>query len=207
MCSRARALPIFGVYKALVRAIAAVGTPKVSLRTDSEPAIIDLERQVAAECLARHGITVLIFGSTEYKFQDHGLAEVAVREIKGVARTWKFAHVPSFLGLWLTPLDTTHVAKLDLTDKHLHQRKKERAFRKMLLVFGKHKQHILIGNRTSRRQERWSDGLFLGVADRRSDFHVGRALGGVRTRSLRRRPLDERDNECRIVRHADRAPW
>ena len=71
--------------QALVRAIAAVGTPKVSLRTDSEPAIVDLERQVAAECLARHGITVLIFGSTEYESQDHGLAEVAVRETKGVA--------------------------------------------------------------------------------------------------------------------------
>ena len=48
--------------------------------------------------------------------------------------------------------------------------------------------------RARRLPERWSDGLFLRVVERNSEFHVGTVLGVVRARSLRRRPLEERAN-------------
>ena len=50
------------------------------------------------------------------------------------------------------------------------------------------------GKRASRLPERWSDGLFLGVVERSSEFYVGTVLGVVRARSLRRRPLEEGAN-------------
>ena len=40
----------------------------------------------AVECRVRHGMTVPIEDSTEYEAQDNGLAEVAVREVKDMAR-------------------------------------------------------------------------------------------------------------------------
>ena len=75
--------------QALVRAIVATGHAQIILRSDNEPAILDLKRQAAAECRVRHGMTMIIDDTTEYESQDNGLAEMAVREVKGVARSVK----------------------------------------------------------------------------------------------------------------------
>ena len=77
--------------QALVRAIVATGDAKIILQSDNEPAIFDLKRQAAAECRVRHGMMVIIDDPTEYESQDTGLAEVAVREVKGVARSVKIS--------------------------------------------------------------------------------------------------------------------
>ena len=73
-----------------------------------------------------------------------------------------------------------------------HQRLKGRAFRKLLPVFGESVLHLSIGKSASRLLERWSDGLFLCVVGMSSEFYVGTALGVVRARSLRRRPLEDK---------------
>ena len=54
---------------------------------DNEPSILDLKRQAAAECRVRHGMTVINDDTTEYESQDNGLAGMAVRVVKGVARS------------------------------------------------------------------------------------------------------------------------
>ena len=73
-----------------------------------------------------------------------------------------------------------------------HQRLKGRTFRKLLPVFAEHVLYLPIGKRASRLPERWSDGLFLGVVERTLEFYIVTAQGVVQTRSLRRRPLEER---------------
>ena len=52
---------------------------KIILRSDNEWAILDLERQAAAERRVRHGMTVIIDDSTEYESQDNGLVEISAR--------------------------------------------------------------------------------------------------------------------------------
>ena len=189
--------------QALVRAIVAAGSPKVIIRSDNEPAIADLKRQAAAECRVRHGMTVILEDTTEYDSQSNGLAEVAVREVKGVARSMKFALGELYhkdIGSkhpilpWLVAYAAGQITRGQIgpDGQTPHQRLKGRAFRKLLPVFGECVMYLPIGKRTSRLQERWSDGLFLGVVDRSSDFYVGTALGVVRARSLRRRPVEER---------------
>ena len=69
----------------------ATGDAKIILRSDNELAIINLKRQAAAECRVRHGMTVINDDTTEYESQDNGLAEMAVREVKGVARSVRVA--------------------------------------------------------------------------------------------------------------------
>ena len=146
----------------------------IILRSDNERAILDLKRQAVAECCVRHGMTVIIDDTTKCESQDNGLAEVAVREVKGVARSVKIA--------------LSELCKKDISSKHLvlpwlvsnaagqitrgqtradgwtpHQRLKGRAFRKLLPVFGESVFHLSIGKRASRLLERWSDGLFIVV--------------------------------------------
>ena len=65
--------------------------PKIILRSDDEPAIVELKRLAAAECRVRRGMTVIIVDTTEYEPQDDGLAGMAVGEVKGVARSVRVA--------------------------------------------------------------------------------------------------------------------
>ena len=52
-----------------------------------------------------------------------------------------------------------------------HQRLKRRAFRKLLTLFAdEHVLHLSTDKRGNRLPERWSDGLFLGVAESSSDI-------------------------------------
>ena len=74
-----------------MRAIVATGDAKIILRSDNEPAIQDLKRQAAAECRVRHGMAVTIDDTMECESQDIGLAEMAIREVKGVARSVRVA--------------------------------------------------------------------------------------------------------------------
>ena len=75
-----------------------------------------------------------------------------------------------------------------------HQRLKGRAFRKLLPVLAESVLCLSICKRASRLPERWSDGLFLRVVEKSSEFDVGTVLFVVRCRSLRRRPLETRAN-------------
>jgi hypothetical protein len=77
--------------RTLVRIVANLGHPQVVLKSDDEPAIVALKRQAALELRAAHGITVIVEESPAGDSQSNGLAENAVRELKGVARSLKFA--------------------------------------------------------------------------------------------------------------------
>ena len=182
-----------------MRAIVATGEAKIILRSDNEPAILDLKRQAAAECRVRHGMTVVIDDTTEYESQDNGLAEMAVREVKGVARSVRVALSELYekdisskhLVLpWLVSCAAGQITRGQVGTDGLirHQRLKGRAFRRLLRVFAECVLYLPIGKRASRLPERWSDGLFLWVVERSSEFYVGTVLGVVRARSLRRRP-------------------
>ena len=194
--------------QALVRAIVATGDAKIILLPDKELEILDLERQAADECRVRHGMTVIIDDTTEFESQDDGPAEMAVRQVKGAARSVRVAlselykkDISSKLLVlpWLVSYAAGQITRGQIGADGLtpHQRLKGRAFRKLLLVFG---ESAPIGKRASRLPERWSDGLFLGVVERSSEFYVGTVHGVVRARSLRRRPLEERAN----VEHLDK---
>ena len=189
--------------EALVRAIVATGDAKIIFQSDNEPATLDLKRQAAAECRGKHGMTLIIRDTTEYDSQSNGQAEMAVREVKGVARSMWVA----LAELYRTDISSEHPVlpwlvsyaagqitrgETGADGKTPHQRLKGRTFRKLLPVFAEHVLFLPIGKRASRLPERWSDGLFLGVVERSSDFYIGTAQGVVRTRSLRRRPLEQR---------------
>ena len=189
--------------QALVRATVRTRDAEIILRSDNEPAILDLKRQAAAECRVKHGMTVILDNTTEYDSQSNGLAELAVRDVKGVARSMRVAlrelyktEISSKHPVlpWLVSYATGQITRgqIGSDGKTPHQRLKGRTIRKLLSVFAEHVLCLPIGKGASRLPERWSDGLFLGVFERSSEFYIGTAQDVVRTRSLRRRPLEER---------------
>ena len=123
----------------------ATGDAKIILRSDNEPAILDLKRQAAAECRVRHEMTVINDDTTEYESQDNGLAEMAVREVKGVARTVRVALSELYnkdisskhpVLPWLASYAAGQITRGQIgADLTPHQRLKGRAFRKLLPVF------------------------------------------------------------------------
>ena len=83
-------------------AIVQSGLPKLILRTDNEPAILELKR--AAVKLAREEVSVEVIPeeSTEYVSQTNGFVEQAVQAIERKVRTLKFS-VEDLHGVTLPP--------------------------------------------------------------------------------------------------------
>ena len=63
------------------------GHTKLRLKSDREPAIMDLKTQASAIVRARHSLDIIPEESPEYEHQSNGAAEVAVREVKAQARS------------------------------------------------------------------------------------------------------------------------
>ena len=76
---------------ALVAILVALGHHHLVLKSDDEPAIVDLKRRAAQECREKHGMTILPEESPHADSQSNGLVEGAVRDIKAVARSLRFA--------------------------------------------------------------------------------------------------------------------
>ena len=193
--------------QALVRAIVASANAKIILLSDNEPAILDLFRQAAAERRVTHGMTLIIDDTTEHESQEvKGVASsvrVALSELYKKKISSKHPVLP-----WLVSYAAGQTTRGQIGADGLtpHQRLKARAFRKLLPVFAESVLHLPIGKRASRLPERWSDGLFLGVVERSSEFHVGNVLGVLRARSLRRSPLEERAT-VELLDKLVGAPW
>ena len=120
---------------------------------------------------------------------------MAVREVKGVARSVRVALSELYnkdisskhpVLPWLVSYAAGQITRGQVGADGLtpHQRLKGRAFRKLLPVFAESVLYLPTGKRASRLPERWSDGLFLWVVERSSEFYIGAVLGVV---SLRRR--------------------
>ena len=80
-----------GTVEQLTRVLRDAGRTKLVLKSDREPAILDLKAQAAAVVRARRSLDVIPEESPEYEHQANGAAEVAVREVKAQARSLRFA--------------------------------------------------------------------------------------------------------------------
>ena len=88
--------------RTLVNNVRNTGHIKVIIKSDNEPAIVDLKHQAARRLQADHGISVTFEESPVSDSQSNGLAELAVREVKGLARTLKH-YVEEMHGITLPP--------------------------------------------------------------------------------------------------------
>ena len=123
-------------------------------------------------------MTVILEESPVGDSQSNGLAENAVRELKGVARSLKFAvatlhnaevHAKHPILPWLISHAAAVINRAQLGKDGLtaFRRWKGRDFRRALPPFVEVVLYLPPGKRASRLEERWMVGLFVGVVDRR----------------------------------------
>ena len=188
--------------QALTRAIVAMGDAKIILGIDNEPAILDLK--AAAEFRVRHGTTVIIDDATECELQDNGLADMEVREIKGVARSVRVALSELYkkdisskhpVLPWLVSNAAGWITRGQIGAGGLtpHQRLKGRAFRKLLLVFAESVLYLSIGKRASPGAlERW-----IVLPGRREELEIPRwHCAWCRASSKSETETTGRNSEC-----------
>ena len=86
------------------------------------------------------------------------------------------------------------------------QRWNGKRFKGTLPPFGECILYLPAGKRGSKVDEKYVEGIFLGIVERSSEIYVGTAAGVVRGRSLRRRPPSERGNK-KLLLAVRGTPW
>ena len=155
---------------------------KIILRSDNEPAILDLKRQATAECRVRHGMTVIIDDTTECESQDTGwlrwrseksrVWRASVRVALSEQQRYQF-EAPGVILARLLCCRTDHTRTdwsrwVDTAPKT----ERESVPKAASCLCRVRPPHVPFGKRAGRLPERWSDGLFLGVVERSSEFCV-----------------------------------
>ncbi len=94
--------------QALVRVLLDAGHAKIILRSDDESAIVALKERAIAVAKEQHKIDVIPETTPHSDSQSNGLAEVAVRDVKGVALrcspTWRSPTTVAYTHLSLPTL-------------------------------------------------------------------------------------------------------
>eukprot|EP00971_Amphidinium_carterae_P352401 6492579-Amphidinium_carterae.1 len=198
--------------ESLLTVVRGLGYPRIILRTDGEPAILDLRSQLAAQLRVRHGIE-----SVEELAEDsqaNGLAEGAVRDMKAGIRTLYYAVQQAY-----GPISPRHpvlaflvrhaamcynLGRLGRDGSTPWQRLKGRQFGNSLTPFAEIVMWHCGG--PSRYDGRWQHGMYLGISDKNGQYLVGVEGKVVLARTIRRLTGTERVDRVRLDQIAGR-PW
>ena len=209
------------VVECLKRNVFWLGHFTVTIRSDNEPALVQVvERAIAA--LKMSGVeNVVEEGSVPYDPQTNGAAENAVKLLKGTLRANQLslermiqARIPldhpiiAWLVLYSARVRTLRSRGAD--GKTAHERARGSAASIRLISFGEtcrykcRAQEKGIGDST----QRWSSGVWLGV-DPRTGQHImfDEDFGGIRmARSLLRMPQPQKWS-LEAIRAVSATPW
>ena len=203
--------------KALAAKLAATGLSSLILRSDQEPAIIELKRTAAKICREEHGMEVILEESPVAESQSNGAAEEACRTVKGMTRTLRHA-LETLHGLSIGPAHpilpwmVQHGAflvsrgQLGSDGKTALSRRRGRSYKRDLPAFGEKVLFLQAGKRRSKLEDRWHPGLYIGIADRSDEVLVMDASGVHKARTCKR--LDERARvDSGLLNSVTGLPW
>ncbi|CAK0865658.1 unnamed protein product, partial [Prorocentrum cordatum] len=192
------------------------GHPKIIHKSDGEGALVALKREATIR-FRNLKFEVVPEEAPAYDSASDGLAEVAVREVKGASRSLRVA-LPLLRGTDIPndhPVLTWLVAhaagcinrgKIGADGRTPRERHKGKAFRKVLPPFGEIIVFLPSARRDTKFEERWKIGVFLGAIEKSSEMLVGYDGSVVRARSIRRRPPSQRADAA-LLRSIRGAPW
>ena len=186
---------------ALIRELGLEGHDVV-LRSDQEPALQDLLREVGKKRIpAKTFYEVSPVGSSA----SNGVAERGVQSLEGQVRVLKDA-VESRLGLavpsnhnilaWLVEFAATLINRYEVgrDGRTPHERLRGKASRLVGLEFGEkvNFRRAPVGSRMAKLDSLWSDGVFLGYRAVSGEIVVGTKDGVYKTRTVKRKPYEHR---------------
>ena len=171
------------------------------LRSDQEPAIVELKRAAAKICREEHGQEIILEESPVAESQSNGAAEEACRSVKGMTRTLRHS-LEALHGISIGPAHPVlpwmvqHGAflvsrgQLGSDGKTAFSRRRGRSYKRDLPAFGEKVLYLQAGKRRSKLEDRWHPGLYIGVADRSDEILVMDSSGVYKARTVKRQ--DER---------------
>jgi len=146
---------------------------KVAIKTDQEPALKDLVREIH-QLRAAKGRETIPEESKVYDSQSNGTAERAVQSVECIARTHKFAlekrigkKVPCThpLMTWLVEhsVDMLNKYKVGADGRTAYERIRGKKYTGEMIEFGRRVYHMFPGkHQGGSMRERWGTGVFLG---------------------------------------------
>ena len=204
--------------QSMLAVINAAGHNQVILRSDQEPSILALKAEVIRRAREELGCTVLPEEAPKGDSASNGLAELAVREIKGVARTLKFAAEEKH-GTVLAPDHPALAFMVHYAGKVIslnqvgadgrtgYERRKGRRYKRELPWWS---EKVLFMPKTPKARStaapKYIPGIFLGLVDRSDEVIIGNADGVFHARSFRRLPPSEA-HDAELLQSIKGLPW
>ena len=150
-----------------------IGHPRVSLKSDQEPALVDLIKEVKAKRDKLMKETILE-NSKAYDSQSNGTAERAVQSVERIVRTHKLAlekklqkRIPSThpVMTWLVEhgVDILNKFLVGADGRTAYERGRGKSYKGEMYQFGRKIFHMHPGKHSGGSMKpRWSTGIFLG---------------------------------------------
>jgi hypothetical protein len=186
-------------------------------KSDQEPAILALKAEALKILKVLAAKEVVLEESPVGDSQSNGLAECAVREVKGVVRSLRWA-LEELHGMkventstvlpWLVRHAGSMISRTrrGADGRTAFELRKGRCYRRRLPPFGEKVLYLEAGKLKSQLQDRWHEGIFLGVQDRSDEVLVGTREGVFKARTLRRLDgVQRRDPD--LVKSLRGVPW
>eukprot|EP00971_Amphidinium_carterae_P224186 4448201-Amphidinium_carterae.4 len=198
---------------ALVNFVLRLGHHRIIMRSDTEPAIIDLRGQAASALPALH-VDVQLEDTGDS--QEGGLAEGAVRDVKAQCRVLAHSlqelhkvelHPRHPVLSWMVMQAACSMSRgqIGLDGRTPHERLRGTPYKRLLPPFGE----VVLArddSKESRVQQRWHRKLYLGTVPKSNYLYVGDASGVVAMRSIRRPPPSER-SDVELLNSLRGVPW
>ena len=190
-----------GTIERVISNLATLGHKKVILRTDQEPAILDLVKGV----IEARAEPTLPENSPVGESQSNGMVERAVRSAKDQIRTLRLALMKR-ISRKVPPRHPTltwmaqHAGELickyqkNKDGKTAYDKLMGKPCREEILEFREHVHYRISNVDTGSLDARWSTGVWQGKRWRSAEHDVGIPQGVVKSDAVKRKPLEDRWN-------------
>ena len=192
---------------------------RIIIKTDNEPAIVTVVDNLARHRAAKGAQPMIVENSPVYSSKSNGCVERGIQTVQGMIRTLRSA----LEARWCVKLPTDHAVWSWIAEYAAHlvnrgevghdgktpyERLKGKPGRTQGMEFGegvlwKRKAE---GGPLGKLTCLWDDGVFLGVKPTTGEIIVGDERGIWRTRTVRRKPENERWKKENIKKVAG-VPW
>jgi len=192
-----------------------LGYKRVVIKTDQEPAIMALKEAVVRET----HMEVVKEESPIGESSSNGEIENAVKRVQAQVRTLK-SHLQTesrgFLDRQhhITPWMIRHAANcisrhaVGEDGKTARQRLRGRKFNTELVQFGECVWYLKLKSKGHHKwEERWEDGVWLGVSDESGEAIIGTDVGVVKARTVRRKGSQEERWDAQQHENMRGVPW
>jgi len=184
--------------RCLAEAIVQSGFPKVIVKTDNEPAILELKREAVKLAREEVNVEIILEESMDYVSETNGPCEIAVKQVEEKVRTLKYG-VEMMHGVKL-PDDhpvlkwavryagqiMSRAHRYEVDGRTAYELRKGKSYKRKLPIFGEKVSAMTLGKRRMRSEYRCFDAIFLGLVARSDMLLVGNQDGCFKVACVKR---------------------